>query len=239
MIEPNIPPIPGTGSQPPPASDHSAQSPPVANGFQAAEALLREPARLIDEVRKGKCNWLLGALFGLSSILALVYGLVLGSFSGGTQWWASPVKSVICLVFSAVICFPSLYVFACLSGARAKIRELATLLVGMLAIVGLLLLAFAPVAWLFSQSTESIVAMGALHLVFGAIAFYFGFRFLELGLNRLNGDRNPVLRLWSFVFVLVVLQMTTSLRPLLGKADSFLPDTKRFFLQHWASHFRD
>jgi hypothetical protein len=27
--------------------------------------------------------------------------------------------------------------------------------------------------------------------------------------------------------------MTTALRPLIGSADSFLPATKQFFLQHW------
>jgi len=40
-----------------------------------------------------------------------------------------------------------------------------------------LLIGFAPVAWLFSQSTESLLLMGALHLVFWLIATYFGLRF--------------------------------------------------------------
>jgi hypothetical protein len=33
---------------------------------------------------------------------------------------------------------------------------------------------------------------------------------------------------------MVCLQMTTSLRPLVGKADTFLPKQKKFFLTHWS-----
>ena len=35
------------------------------------------------------------------------------------------------------------------------------------------------------------------------------------------------------LFVLVVLQMTTALRPIVGTADTFLPKEKKFFLNHW------
>jgi hypothetical protein len=35
------------------------------------------------------------------------------------------------------------------------------------------------------------------------------------------------------IFVLVVLQMTTALRPILGKADTFLPTENKFFVSHW------
>jgi hypothetical protein len=33
--------------------------------------------------------------------------------------------------------------------------------------------------------------------------------------------------------MLVALQMSTALRPLLGRADTFLPTEKQFFLTHW------
>ena len=35
------------------------------------------------------------------------------------------------------------------------------------------------------------------------------------------------------IFLLVLLQMTTSLRPWMGKADAFLPTEKKFFVSHW------
>jgi hypothetical protein len=36
------------------------------------------------------------------------------------------------------------------------------------------------------------------------------------------------------IFLLVGLQMTTSLRPILGRSDTLLTQEKKFFLQHWA-----
>jgi hypothetical protein len=35
------------------------------------------------------------------------------------------------------------------------------------------------------------------------------------------------------IFLLVMVQMTTALRPLIGTADTLLPTEKRFFLGHW------
>jgi hypothetical protein len=35
------------------------------------------------------------------------------------------------------------------------------------------------------------------------------------------------------ILILVVLQMTTALRPIVGTADSFLPKEKKFFLNYW------
>jgi hypothetical protein len=46
------------------------------------------------------------------------------------------------------------------------------------------------------------------------------------------------LRTWVIIFVLVMLQMSTALRPLLGKSDDFLPLNKKFFLNHWGECIR-
>jgi hypothetical protein len=35
----------------------------------------------------------------------------------------------------------------------------------------------------------------------------------------------------------VTLQMTTSLRPILGRSETLLTQEKKFFLQHWGDHF--
>jgi hypothetical protein len=85
----------------------------------------------------------------------------------------------------------------------------------------------------FSRSTESIVAMGALHLVFWVIALYFGLRFLSRGFAHMDDRTGGGFKVWMVVFVLVMLQMTTALRPIIGTADRLLPEEKKFFLGHW------
>ena len=90
-----------------------------------------------------------------------------------------PVKIAGGLLISALICLPSLYIFTCLSGSQARLAEMFGLVGGLLMLMTILLIGFAPVAWLFSQSTDSVAWMGALHLVFWFIATFFGLRFLK------------------------------------------------------------
>jgi hypothetical protein len=169
-------------------------------------------------------------------VCALLYGLVTGSFSMGQQLWAAPLKVALGLFLSVLICLPSLYIFACLSGAERRLSQIVGLASGMAMLMMILLVGFAPVAWLFSQSTESIAAMGALHLLFLLIALAFGTRFLGSALRQSRARSLAAVSTWSLIFVLVVLQMTTTLRPLVGTADTFLPKEKKFFLRHWADN---
>jgi hypothetical protein len=74
--------------------------------------------------------------------------------------------------------------------------------------------------------------MGLLHLTFWVVATRFGLRFLNVSFGIL-GDRSGGLRIWSVIFVLVMLQMMTAVRPIIGTSSSLLPAEKRFFVTHW------
>lgn len=206
---------------------------PVRGFFATAEALLRQPDRIVRNCG-GVSQPLTLSLIALGG--ALVYGLVIGTFSNGDQLWAAPVKVALGLLISALICLPSLYIFSSLNGSRARLAQVGGLLAGLVALMTLLLLGFAPVAWVFSQSTENISAMGALHLAFFAIATAFGLRFLQHGFEKLGSEGTGGLKVWTIIYVLVMLQMTTALRPFVGTADTFLPTEKKFFLSHWGDH---
>jgi len=89
------------------------------------------------------------------------------------------------------------------------------------------------VAWIFSQSTNSIVFMGALHLIFWVIGIRFGLRLID-AMGRFLGARGKShLRIWSIIFILVCFQMTSTLRPIIAPSKTFLPKEKKFFLAHW------
>jgi len=102
--------------------------------------------------------------------------------------------------------------------------------------VFLIAIAFAPVAWLFSQSTNSVVWMGVLHLLFWFIATMFGLKFLDSGFSHSKARSSAGLYTWVIIFILVAVQMTTALRPIVGKSETgtFFPTTKKFFLSHWS-----
>ncbi|SPE52687.1 conserved membrane hypothetical protein [Verrucomicrobia bacterium] len=126
-----------------------------------------------------------------------------------------------------------------MSGSQARLAEICGLLSGMLVLTTLLLIGFAPVAWLFSQSTESVAWMGALHLVFWFIATGFGLRFFENAFSHSQPRSKAGLNTWIVIFALVAVQMTTALRPIVGTGPTFLPHQKEFFLAHWAECLND
>ena len=196
-------------------------------------ALLKRPGSLVYELHQERPGRLLAGLAVTALLCLSFYGLIVGSFSGGVQWWAAPLKTVGGTFLSALICVPSLYIFTCLSGAEVRLRPLCGVLLAAICLNGLLLLGFAPVAWVFSQSTDSVAFMGTLHLAFWAVSMLFALRLLTLTLVFVGTFEHGYLRLWFAIFLLVCLQMTTALRPFVGRSDTFLPTKKLFFLSHW------
>jgi hypothetical protein len=242
MNDPNTsPPIPQpapsgvtAGQTAPPAlSVNPEEHLPIPNAVAAVECILRQPRRALHQLRLARPGRLIVRILFVAAICSLVYGIVVGTFSGGTQLWAAPVKSAAGLLLTGLICLPSLYIFACLSGSQARLVEVVGLVAGLAMLMTTLLIGFAPVAWVFSQSTESIVAMGALHLAFLVVSTYFGLRFLNAGFSAHQARSGGGIKIWMGIFLLVMLQMTTALRPWIGKADTFLPVEKKFFISHW------
>ncbi len=195
------------------------------------DALLRRPGA-ITVLRAGdESLWL--RLLGIQFVALLVYGLVTGLFSGGTQLAVAPLKILLGFLSAAAISFPSFYILTCLSGSRATFRAITSSFIGALTLSTVLLAGFVPIIWLFGESTEGAVFMGALHVI---ISYFSISRAFGLLTRTLDPDRfvgNKLLAFWTTIFLLVVFQMTTSLRPILGKSDHFFPGEKRFFAQHW------
>lgn len=201
--------------------------------LSAAGALLRVPGRIVFEMRNGNGGPLAASFLGIAAACFLAYGLTVGMFSFGDQLWAAPLKITGGIALCALLCFPSLVVFSLLSGSEVTLGEISVLLAGAIALAGLLLVGFVPVSWVFSQSTESVAFMGAMHMLFWVIALYYGIRFLGAATGFLNGGRGRHLAVWSAIFVLVSLQMMTTLRPIVGTGNRFLQSEKKFFLTHW------
>jgi hypothetical protein len=221
-----------------PLGENPEEREPIPNVMAALEAILRQPRRVMYQLRQPGSGRLIAAMLLISILCSVVYGVVVGSFSMGTQLWAAPLKIAGGLLLSVFICLPSLYIFSCLSGSQARLAEIGGLVAGLLMLTTILLVGFAPVAWLFSQSTESVNWMGALHLTFWLIATFFGLRFLETGFSHSKARSTAGLNTWIVIFVLVAVQMTTALRPIVGKADTFLPKEKKSFVTYWGERLK-
>lgn len=196
------------------------------------EALLRRPGQLAGhKVCEESSTLYRFGMIALGSII--VFGFVLGTFAYGNQLWAAPLKLGLGLLFAGLICFPSLYIFSSLAGSNASAGRMGVLLGGMLAMAGLLLLGFAPAIWIFAQGTASFGFMGFLAIASWLIALIFAFRFIRAALRETGATQNAPLIIWFGIFLLVTLQLSTSLRPILGRSEKLFTTEKKFFLQHW------
>lgn len=222
---------PGT-HQPPPLD------PPLQDNADLKtliEALLRRPWALIQHLAGGKSGAIWKFLM-MALVSFVLFGFVLGCFAKHEQLWAAPLKISTGLVFASVICFPSLYIFSTLAGARVGVGQLAACFAGAMALAGLLLLGFAPAVWIFSESTDSFGFIGFLAIGSWIIALWFAMRFLHAVVHATGGTQKGPIIIWGGIFLLVALQMTTSLRPILGHSENLLTQEKKFFLQHWSEN---
>ena len=209
---------------------------PVGRGPLAlVEALLKSPASIIAEARESRNGvGMIPRLAAVVLVMVAFVGLVMSLFSGGMQLFVVPIKLTVGVFACALLCLPSLHVFSCLSGASQRIKDTFLALLLGVALMSVLLVGLAPIAWIFSQATSSTAVMGTVHLVFLVISCAFGLGLVKRALSAMNAA--PVrVGLWSPLFVLVVLQMTTTLRPLVGPADGALIHGRSFFLAHWAA----
>lgn len=224
--------------RPEPKSTASAQFVPMADEQPSLVAtfdtLLKKPASLLHHLHHSASPKGVVINLLITTVVCLaVFGLMVGTFSGGDQLWAAPVKIILGLFASALICLPSLYIFACLSGYDITARSVVGVLVAVLCLTSLLLLGFTPVVWVFSQSINSLPFMAAILLGFWIIAVGFGLSLLFRSARFLGAHNAGHLSIWALVFVTVALQMSTTLRPIIGTSDEFFPQEKRFFLEHW------
>ena len=217
-----------------PSKSETYQLPESASTMQVVDALLKTPESVVNQLKTGQFKKTLFILLGIFILCHAIYGLIVGSFSGNEQWFAAPIKIVGGAIFSALLCYPSLYIFACLSGTNITPSQILALLTGGLTLTSILLLGFAPVAFIFTFSIQTVAFMGFVHLLIWAISLYFGLLYIIAGLVRLGSRQNSsFLKIWCAILILTLLQMTTTLRPIIGESDSFLTHEKRFFIVHW------
>ncbi|MGE4488458.1 MAG: hypothetical protein AB7E95_02815 [Kiritimatiellales bacterium] len=203
------------------------------NLFQMIDAVLKRPAQVLYEILHGNGVLVTFTLLVVTLFCLIAMGLMMAGYSGGEQFVAVPLKVVIGTLLSAMICLPSLYILLCLSGGDQTFPQVCSILLQSLALAGILFIGFLPVAWLFSQAADSIKFMGFLYLVIWGIGIYFGLRLLRQSFVFLNKRKMGTLRLWGFIFILVMLQMSTTLRPFLGAYESLRTNEKKFFVAHW------
>ncbi|MBX7244246.1 MAG: hypothetical protein K1X53_02035 [Candidatus Sumerlaeaceae bacterium] len=203
--------------------------------------LLKAPASVAAAIAgdKGAPNTI-ALLLVFAGLFHAFFGFAVGLFGGWPVAGVAALKSAAIAYASLVICLPSLYVFSAVGGAYLSFRQTLMLGSAALAMVGILLIGLAPVAWLFSVSTASLPFMVVLTLMIWFTALMFAIRFTG-ELRAHEGFQRPGgITAWFIVYVLVSFQMTTCLRPILTRTEpgqGWITGQKQFFLAHFDSCF--
>jgi len=204
-----------------------------ATPFSAIESLLKSPGKILFEIHE-KNSWsVVAILFFLTLFGFAGYGAVMGMFSGGMQILYSSVKVSLGQLAAALLCLPSFYVFNSLVSPNTKFSDSLGILFSFLTLIAILLLAFAPILWIFSESTDSFRFIGTLHVACYVIATIFAARHMLHSVEHIAGKSADILVLWTLIFLFVSFQMTATLRPILGKSEKLLSDEKKSFFVHW------
>ncbi|MBP7276008.1 MAG: hypothetical protein KBA51_07380, partial [Kiritimatiellae bacterium] len=103
---------------------------------------------------------------------------------------------------------------------------------------GLLLVGLAPVAWLFAVSTQSLPFMVILALLIWMVALLFAARYVGKLRSHPLFHRQGGIKMWFVILIVVTLQMTTCMRPMMAKPEQgWWTGEKQSFLPHFGSTF--
>ena len=180
----------------------------------------------------------LGAQGAFLLLLALggtaLYGFGAGCFVDWQVALLDAAKMGGIVLFSYLLCLPTLYVFAAIAGCRVGFAQLSQIGLVVLSGIGCILAALAPVLWLFAVSTESAALFILLAFILVIVAVALGARTLGGAVKAQAVNTTTGLSAWFIVFLVVALQAITMVRPMLSPIGAERePVGKCFFLSHF------
>jgi len=203
------------------------------------EWLLKYRDRIYDDISasRGLRRYVVDSLL-VTLVGTVFYGFVVGICIGGWQILYDPIKMPWILVFTLLLCLPSLYVFSCYLGSRLGLLQTCAIAFNATAIVSTILMGFAPVTWFFMfTAPESHHFAVLINVVVFAVAGFFGVQFLLRGIRAVYADVptppavEKMVRWWVVLYAAVGVQMAWLLRPYFTATDVFIrPRTGNFFV---------
>lgn len=199
-------------------------------------SLLSDPGGFAARLRDSERFALPAVFLALVSLVgAAVFGFAVGSFVDLQVAFADSAKMVGVVAFSFALTYPTMYVFASISGSTLSPARLLGLGLVATATLGCILAALAPVLWLFSVSTETVEFIVVFAALLAGIGAFFAISALARARQSGVVASTAGLSTWFVIFVVVALQTVTLVRPMLAPLGSSRdPSGKCFFLSHFA-----
>jgi hypothetical protein len=212
-----------------------------------AEWLLKYRNYLLHQIQSGReLEVIVIDLLLVAALPTAAYGLVTGLATNSlARILTNPFKLPVLLVLTTVLCLPTLYIFSSYLGSRRSFAQMTALAFSGIAIVGVVLAAFAPITWFLTFTAPGAYALHVLvNVAVLSLAGCMGVGFLFHGIRKLQADapnlgkQTSFMSLWVALYGLVGAQMGWMLRPFFSPSDILFrgpsPDGENVFGAIWA-----
>ncbi len=165
----------------------------ITSWFSELDLILRGDLTRVSSLSRGGFEVNSGRLSIIIIVLAMIYGVCMGTFAvfrsqgaDPVQMLASMLKVPLLFYLTLLVTFPSLYVFNALVGSRLGLVTVVRLLVASLGVMVAVLSSLGPIVAFFSVSTSSYPFMLLFNVVVFTVAGTLGMAFLLQTLHRLS-----------------------------------------------------
>ncbi|MDB9493243.1 actin-binding WH2 domain-containing protein [Spirulina major CS-329] len=194
------------------------------NHFTVLMQFLRDRPKFFETVQSEKyLHQTALSLLICSSCFFALYGMILGSFSGGLQILVSAVKLPALYLLTLAICLPALFFFEVVAGSKRTFLQYLVLLLASMGVIGVMLLGFAPVTLFFRLSLNDYAFFQLLNIVILGVGSVIGVQVFYRGMLAIADSdgqelkrRRTAMKLWLFLYAFVGSQLGWTLRPFFG-----------------------
>jgi len=191
-----------------------------------------EATAFCGDVAKGvslsqKCR----ALTGYAAAGCALYGFSMGLQHSLLQAASSAAKVFFLFGLTLAICLPTLHFIGLLFGARVRLEQTLTVLLGGVSLTGTLLGAFAPISLFFLFSGSSYEFLLLLHVAVFSFCGGAGLLSVRRNMREIAGRAedddearrrsNRLMNVWFGVYMFIGAQMSFILSPFVGRSEEF------------------
>lgn len=180
--------------------------------------------KITDEKDIGQKIW---NQFILVSILALVYGAIMGCYNSFYQAVSSGIKMPVLFSLLIIICFPAFYVIQSVLGSKLSLGQMVSIILSGFIYTTSIMVSFSTIVLFFLITGGNYAFIKLLHVAIIAFAGIFGMKRIIDALKYSCEKKEiyprtgiVVFRFWIVILFFVGSQLSWSLRPFIGAKDN-------------------
>lgn len=159
----------------------------------------------------------------LLTLLAFLYGFVMGIYHSFLQGIVAGVKVTVLLLLALLICFPAFFIVQYILGSALKLHQMVSIVLSGFTLMTAIMLSFAPIVIIFLLTGSNYYFLQLLHIGIFIFSGAFGMSTIVKALKYSCEKKNVypqtgvvVFRFWVVILAFVGIQLAWNFRPFLG-----------------------